>query len=806
MASLEAQAQTRGRPAGQKAQLLQFSQLSQLTQLSDLALSLERATSAPGLSRSQQRPFSAAPALSRNQLADGLRAGDGLRADRTQRPATSTARRAIPLAKAAQPQQARGFEISSPARHPPPPASRDSSQTALLPRSTQRRSITASCYVDPGRSITVSRGSVASMHSDDHAAELRASVERLAFQLQRIEGVTSTMTPAHTLSLQQKLAASFGEISERVDELDVAFLTQNQKRRRDAANQLIKTCRGYLARKRYHRARGALLSWRSRELMQVQHVMVAWLRRREDLEARTHALLEYRAGAMLQRILGAWRAHAVAGLPARRALDGELRALRHWRLQLQARCFSGWHREAHAAQQAGITWVVRGGRRVAMRLSERGYLQAHLKAWWRVIHVAKEVERLCAQTRRALVLVVFGGLRQAVRRQAQLRLLAVTRWVEHAKVYQQLPFRAWYVYVVGQRISRRTHDALVRASRWRRGRAMLRAMVVAWRELARRGPRELRSREQLCEALQAQEGCTARLEENMLEYGRVLHEAEQALLREQRAAEQLQLEAAAQKQEMVELCFELHAAQQECLRLRAALRSFELRYPRAFVEPGEAAEGLPETPYTVSKEELNRLLRCRQLLSWAGATERYAPLPRHHGGTAADEELAHLLQLLHFVRHGELPHEAPDELRAAVAPYRAERAQRDYMAQAAVLTDDFETARPLRTKAALWPETPARPPASSGEAVADIFGNERSSSELLGDADARQPPISLATFGREADATLERPARGDGATRIATRVRERRDELESRERQRVNIYVRTDADEDVESSRDIRGR
>ena len=82
------------------------------------------------------------------------------------------------------------------------------------------------------------------------------------------------------------------------------------------------------------------------------------------------------------------------------------------------------------------------------------------------------------------------------------------------------------------------------------------------------------------------------------------------------------------KQEMVELCFELHAAQQaqrlrppspltfhpnpnpspspnpnpdpnphphphpeqECLRLRAALRSFELRYPRAFVEPGESAE------------------------------------------------------------------------------------------------------------------------------------------------------------------------------------------------------------------------
>ena len=261
MASLDAQARERGRPEGQKAQLVQFSQLSQLTQLSGFAQSLERATSAPGLSRFQPRPFSAAVGLSRAQLAGSLRAGDGLHADRVRRPASSAARRALPRTAVAPSQQA--------------DVSRCSSQTALLPycplllqRSPQRRSLTASCYVDSGCGITASRSSIASRGSavsqqcegseggvggvggvggegeawtvsrargdeqheidEEHVAELRESVERLAFQLQRIEGVTSTMTAAHTRSLQQKIGASFGEIGQRVAELDLAFLTESQ--------------------------------------------------------------------------------------------------------------------------------------------------------------------------------------------------------------------------------------------------------------------------------------------------------------------------------------------------------------------------------------------------------------------------------------------------------------------------------------------------------------------------------------------------------------------------------------------------
>jgi hypothetical protein len=55
----------------------------------------------------------------------------------------------------------------------------------------------------------------------------------------------------------------------------------------------------------------------------------------------------------------------------------------------------------------------------------------------------QEVERLFSSTGRALLGRAFQGLRGAVRRQAQLRLVAITRWLEYGKIYQQLPFRAW---------------------------------------------------------------------------------------------------------------------------------------------------------------------------------------------------------------------------------------------------------------------------------------------------------------------------------------------------------------------------
>mgnify|MGYP004363636801 CR=1 FL=1 len=78
--------------------------------------------------------------------------------------------------------------------------------------------------------------------------------------------------------------------------------------------------------------------------------------------------------------------------------------------------------------------------------------------------------------------------------------------------------------------------------------------------------------------------------------------------------------------------------------------------------------------------------------------------------------------------------------------------------------------------------------------------------ELPGGADARRAALlergeaGGAQAGRgeagAADGTPEQPQLGDGATRDVARARERRDELESRERRRVHLYVRAAEDDD----------
>ena len=637
---------------------------------------------------------------------------------------------------------------------------------------------------------------------DPRAAELRESVERLAAQLQRMEGLTSLLHADYTASLQGKLSRSFGHIAEHVAELDDTFLSEQQKRQRAAALRLVAACRGFLARRHWKRARAALHSWRSRELMPAQLAAVSWLRRREDLESRTHAILEYRAEVLLSRIVAAWRQLTEDALPARRELDKSIAAMRHFRLSLARRALVGWRRVAHAAKQADIKWVTRGGRRVAMRSAHLALMQSHLHAWRRLTWTRRETERRFRSTGRSLVGAVLRGWRGASRRQAQLRLVAVQRWIEFGKVYGQLPFRAWYLFVVDAKTARKVRGALVDAFRRRLGRALLARLLGAWRDVAQHRPVETRTRPQLVRALHAQEGSTRAAEDNMREYARVLHEAEQALLREERAKESMALEAAQHKQQMIDAMFELHAAQHECLRLRAALRSYELRYPRAFVAPGESADGLPETPLVVTRNELDALMRLRALTSWMGDAQRHVPLPRGKGGTAADDELARVRQLLHFVASGALPADAPDELHAVVAGHAASLAKRTAAAEAQVLTDDLETARPLRSDAAQRTEPPERPPAASDEGVADFFGAERAPpAELLGGgADASvssRARISFADFEAETDAMFER-ADGvrAGAAQLSARVRERREELQQREKtRRINIYMAGDQDD-----------
>ena len=95
-------------------------------------------------------------------------------------------------------------------------------------------------------------------------------------------------------------------------------------------------------------------------------------------------------------------------------------------------------------------------------------------------------------------------------------------------------------------------------------------------------------------------------------------------------------------------------------------------------------------------------------------------------------------------------------------------------------------------------DSPERPPAASEEAVADFFGNERKGggAELLGGAHAPRARLSFADFEKETDAMLVDDERQSGAARVAARVRERREALQSAEKRRVNIYMRGDGADD----------
>ena len=121
-----------------------------------------------------------------------------------------------------------------------------------------------------------------------------------------------------------------------------------------------------------------------------------------------------------------------------------------------------------------------------------------------------------------------------------------------------------------------------------------------------------------------------------------------------------------------------------------------------------------------------------------------------------------------------------------------------------MLTDDFTAARPLRTETALRHEGPTRPTATDEESVAEFAGAERPPVELLGGADARRARISFADFEAEADAMVDKGNDSAiGAARVSARVRERREELQQRQKQgRINLYMSGESGEDVSHGED----
>ena len=152
-----------------------------------------------------------------------------------------------------------------------------------------------------------------------------------------------------------------------------------------------------------------------------------------------------------------------------------------------------WRRVTHQTRAGAIRWVDRDGRRVALRADIVDLLHLHLHAWRRTTVARREADRRHERHLRTLARRALLGLRDATRRNVQLRALAVQLWLEVGRTYTQVPFRAWYLYMVDKQLLRRAREKLTRAFRRRCDRKGLRARARVARARAVQGGRGARA-------------------------------------------------------------------------------------------------------------------------------------------------------------------------------------------------------------------------------------------------------------------------------------------------------------------------
>ena len=396
----------------------------------------------------------------------------------------------------------------------------------------------------------------------------------------------------------------------------------------------------------------------------------------------------------------------------------------------------------------------------------------------------------------------------------------VPRWRDYSKSYWQLPFRAWYLFMVDSKILRRVRAMLIISFAHKTTRRLLATIVTAWHEFSVHKTVETRSRSQLRVSLKAQEELTAAAEQALDEYAKVLIDAEGSLEAESRVQHTLQRQAEEARTELASLRLKCHSAQQECLRLRTLVRHYELRYPKAFAaaatevataggdevaDPPDAstaaadastaaadasadaadasadAETPPASqvgppmppPLIVSQEEATRLSRLHAAADAMLTTERY--LPPESGGTSADHELRRMRALLGVVLTGALPESATLEMQDILEEATMRVGIRSASSEAHVYSSDLESLKAISVPSQL----------TAGKA-----GGEHSANGAV------QPLLPKPTFGESNMTASELHSvpsisGGDaGADNVARRVRERREALQSKVRARVNLYAR----------------
>ena len=159
----------------------------------------------------------------------------------------------------------------------------------------------------------------------------------------------------------------------------------------------------------------------------------------------------------------------------------------------------GWRRVAHHAKLVEVRWVVRDGRRVALRKEVVEEMEKHLGAWRRHTKLTRIAEKRFGQLTKEFFAMAFYELLAVTRRQRKMRQVVIDHWRDVDRAYRKVPFRAWYLYMVDQKLLRKMYGVLVVAFRRRIHRAAMLKIVQCWREYTVYKAVETRSRSQLLE-------------------------------------------------------------------------------------------------------------------------------------------------------------------------------------------------------------------------------------------------------------------------------------------------------------------
>ncbi|KAL1528329.1 hypothetical protein AB1Y20_009683 [Prymnesium parvum] len=608
-------------------------------------------------------------------------------------------------------------------------------------------------------------------------APLQAAILELTERMREIERVTSMLHPSCTAQLQDRLRTSFEGIAHRLRSLDETLQTEQQKRASRAAIVLCAAARGFLVRRLWRAARGALFSWRSRELVRVGQKLLKWVRRREVIEDQIGTILRACRFKWMGMVFTAWRAVADEGVPARASLDAQLKARRHFRHGLQRKHLWAWRRVAHHAKLVEVRWVVRDGQRVALRKDVMDQMQIHLQEWHRVAKSHRAAKLRFRSINHEFFTLVFHELVQVVRRRRQTRLLVVDTWRNFDRAYRKLPFRAWYLYMVDQKLLRKMHSVLVRAFRRRIGRIGLQKILQSWYEYVVHKAVETRTRSQLLQSLRVQEELTRSVEQTLDDYSQVLVEAEDALEMEGTKCRELINDKEQLMRQLVEAELRQQAAEHEAVTLRGALRAYELRYPRAFPNEDGMERRADDIPLVVDKPAMETLFRLQQASEAITSNERYEIPPS--GGSAADHELRRMRALVRYVLLGEMPDEASFEIADATNETKKRMQRALLVSRIVALSKNMQEPRELQATSFIN-AVPLQMQTDRGAQAVREVGLAQAAAARTRIVSSEIPELS-----RKSDVD---PQSLTPAHQLALRMRQRRLALDAKLRQKINIY------------------